>query len=178
MVRCVSCSFLALQHINLQGLGPVQANLCLHFQLISIWGFRSLNTWLGYKSECTEYWKNKITLYFPAILSPISQIMRTWRSFENSKFQSLYELIKRFANHMSPYKQCEILSFQSRAKYVVFEISDTKPLESLVLSFFFPIFRTFCLAGWVLGQWITVHSQMQTNDVTKDSPIVLRTVGN
>ena len=24
----------------------------------------------------------------------------------------------------------------------------------------------------LLGKWITVHSQMQTNDVTKDSPIL------
>ena len=35
---------------------------------------------------------------------------------------------------MSSYKLCKILSFQNRAKYVLFEISDSKLLESLVLS--------------------------------------------
>ena len=41
------------------------------------------------KTKCSKYWKNKITLSSPAILSPISQIMRIWRGFENSKFYSV-----------------------------------------------------------------------------------------
>ena len=35
------------------------------------------------KTKCFEYWKNNLTLSSPAILSPISQIMRIWRCFEN-----------------------------------------------------------------------------------------------
>ena len=42
------------------------------------------------KTKCSEYWKKKIILSSPAILSLISQIMRTWHSFEKSKFYSVY----------------------------------------------------------------------------------------
>ena len=69
---------------------------------------------------------------------------------------------------MNSYKHCKILSFQSRTKYVFFEILDLKSLKSLFsVILFFQYSEHFVL----LGKWITDHSQMQTNDVTKDSPI-------
>ena len=42
------------------------------------------------KTKFSEYWKNKITLSSPEILSPKSQITRIWRGFENSQFYSVY----------------------------------------------------------------------------------------
>ena len=82
-LRCVS---LYHKMLRLAFIGESLFTFLAH----SIWDFRSLNTWLGYKSECTEYCKNKITLSSQAILSPISQIMRIWCSFENSKFYRVF----------------------------------------------------------------------------------------
>ena len=62
---------------------------------------------------------------------------------------------------MSSYKHCKILSFQSCTKYMLFEISDSKSLESLVLSCSCNIQNI--LSCWISGSQFIVKCQQMTS---------------
>ena len=87
-----------------------------------------------------------------------------------SCFVNFWVIIKDFQNLllgwvakrlMSSYKHCKVMSFQSLAKYVLFEISDSKSLGSLVLSYSYNIQNI--LSCWVSGSQFIVECKQMTS---------------